>query len=66
MKAHKCKPIRQVAEEIGLKDYEQYGNFKAKITSKASKQLSPNKGKYVVVCGMTPTPLGEVSFIRCT
>lgn len=60
VKSHKCKPIRQVAEEIGLKDYEQYGNFKAKIT-KIPKTLSDNRGKYVIVCGITPTPLGEVN-----
>ena len=62
MKSHKCKPIRQIAEEIGLKEYEQYGNFKAKITTRVPKKLSDNKGNYVVVCGITPTPLGLFFF----
>lgn len=51
MKAHKCKPIRQLAEEIGLKDYELYGDYKAKVTAKVPKKLSENRGKYVIVCG---------------
>jgi len=61
VKSHKCKPIRQIAEEIGLssKEYEQYGNFQAKVTTKVPKKLSNNRGKYVIVCGITPTPLGE-------
>ena len=51
VKAHKCKPIRQLAEEIGLKDYELYGDYKAKVTAKVPKNLSENRGKYVIVCG---------------
>ena len=50
VKAHKCKPICQLAEEIGLKDYELYGDYKAKVTAKVPKSLE-NRGKYVIVCG---------------
>lgn len=57
---HKCKPIRQIADEIGLTEdeYEPYGHFKAKICRPIPKDSS-NFGKYVIVCGITPTPLGE-------
>ena len=51
VKAHKCKPIRQLAEEIGLKEYELYGDYKAKVTAKVPKNLSADRGKYVIVCG---------------
>ena len=65
VKSHKCKPISQIAEEIGLSssEYEQYGSSQAKITTKVPKALSENRGKYVIVCGITPTPLGEVSIM---
>lgn len=61
VKSHKYKPIIQLAEEIGLFDYEQYGPYKAKITlpSPEITKDSPDRGKYVVVTGITPTPLGE-------
>lgn len=56
------KDIRLIAEQIGLQDseYELYGNKKAKVKLDVIKRLkdSPN-GKYVVVAGITPTPLGE-------
>lgn len=59
---HPCKPIVQIANEIGLgeDDYELYGKFKAKISKLVSPQADKSKhGKYVIVVGMTPTPFGE-------
>ncbi|KAH9406591.1 Monofunctional C1-tetrahydrofolate synthase, mitochondrial [Tyrophagus putrescentiae] len=56
----KPKPISKVAAEIGLTEdeYEPYGRYKAKISRPIPKSTD-NFGKYVYVCGITPTPLGE-------
>jgi formyltetrahydrofolate synthetase len=60
--AAKMKPIRQVAEELGLlpEELELYGETKAKVKLDVLKRLKnePN-GKYVDVTAITPTPLGE-------
>uniref|UniRef100_A0A1A9WC72 formate--tetrahydrofolate ligase n=1 Tax=Glossina brevipalpis TaxID=37001 RepID=A0A1A9WC72_9MUSC len=56
------KNISILAKEIGLADNEvsQYGSKKAKIALSAIDRLrSRGNGAYVVVCGITPTPLGE-------
>ncbi|KAJ6650335.1 hypothetical protein lerEdw1_013382, partial [Lerista edwardsae] len=56
------KPIGQLASEIGLlsDEVELYGQSKAKILLSALKRLKGQPdGKYVVVTGITPTPLGE-------
>lgn len=56
------KPIRDLADEIGLLDdeVELHGKYKAKIKLDVLKRLQdvPN-GKYVDVTAITPTPLGE-------
>ncbi|XP_044292507.1 C-1-tetrahydrofolate synthase, cytoplasmic [Varanus komodoensis] len=56
------KAIGELAQEIGLisDEVEFYGQQKAKISLSTLKRLQdqPN-GKYVVVTGITPTPLGE-------
>ena len=56
------KPIRQLAEEIGLlpEEVEFYGDYKAKVKLSVLERLAglPN-GKYVDVTAITPTPLGE-------
>ncbi|KTG02920.1 hypothetical protein cypCar_00032852 [Cyprinus carpio] len=56
------KPISQLAQEIGLlpEELEAYGNTKAKVHLSLLNRLQhqPN-GKYVLVAGITPTPLGE-------
>ena len=56
------QPISQIASELGLLDdeVEQYGKYKAKISLEVLDRLKdrPN-GKFIVVTGMTPTPLGE-------
>lgn len=59
-RSHRCKPISKLAKELGLSEseFEPYGEYKAKITRSAN-QLNKNYGKYIVVTGITPTPLGE-------
>ncbi|XP_043075752.1 C-1-tetrahydrofolate synthase, cytoplasmic isoform X3 [Puntigrus tetrazona] len=56
------KPIGQLAKEVGLfsEEVEPYGRSRAKIRLDALKRMEkqPN-GKYVVVTGITSTPLGE-------
>jgi len=56
------QPISKIASELGLLDdeVEQYGKYKAKISLEVLERLKdrPN-GKFIVVTGMTPTPLGE-------
>src|SRR5262249_52884806 len=57
------RPIMDVAHDLGLHDdeVEQYGPTKAKVSLAAIRRLETTnpRGKYVVVTGMTPTPLGE-------
>ncbi|KAM4664499.1 C-1-tetrahydrofolate synthase, cytoplasmic isoform 2-T2 [Discoglossus pictus] len=56
------KPISQIAEEIGLlsEEVELYGQTKAKVLLSTIRRLQGQlDGKYVVVTGITPTPLGE-------
>ncbi|KZT32654.1 FTHFS-domain-containing protein [Sistotremastrum suecicum HHB10207 ss-3] len=56
------KPIVQLAAEIGLQpsEVESYGKYKAKVELSVLERLAHRKdGKYVVISGITPTPLGE-------
>ncbi|XP_029453975.1 C-1-tetrahydrofolate synthase, cytoplasmic isoform X2 [Rhinatrema bivittatum] len=56
------KPIGHLAAEIGLlsEEVELYGQTKAKVLLSTVKRLKDQQdGKYVVVTGITPTPLGE-------
>ena len=56
------KPIRQVAEEIGVypDELELYGDYKAKIKLSVLERLADAPdGKYIDVTAITPTPLGE-------
>jgi methylenetetrahydrofolate dehydrogenase (NADP+)/methenyltetrahydrofolate cyclohydrolase/formyltetrahydrofolate synthetase len=56
------KPIRRVAQELGLFDGEVdlYGRYKAKVHLSVLDRLKGRQnGNYVVVTGITPTPLGE-------
>lgn len=61
-RAQQPKRINQVAEEAGILDseLEPFGFYKAKVSLDILKRLH-NKvnGKYVLVTGITPTPLGE-------
>uniref|UniRef100_A0A8C2HQU4 formate--tetrahydrofolate ligase n=1 Tax=Cyprinus carpio TaxID=7962 RepID=A0A8C2HQU4_CYPCA len=56
------KPIECLAKEVGLfsDEVELYGRTKAKVQLKTIDRLQAQPdGKYVVVTGITPTPLGE-------
>ncbi|KAM9777559.1 C-1-tetrahydrofolate synthase, cytoplasmic-like [Neosynchiropus ocellatus] len=56
------KPIDALAREVGLlsDEVELYGKTKAKVQLSIVKRLQAQPdGKYVVVTGITPTPLGE-------
>jgi methylenetetrahydrofolate dehydrogenase (NADP+)/methenyltetrahydrofolate cyclohydrolase/formyltetrahydrofolate synthetase len=56
------KKISQVAEEVGIMTHElePYGATKAKVDLSLLSRLEHRKnGKYVLVAGITPTPLGE-------
>ena len=60
--AGKLKPIKRVAEELGIlpDELELYGPYKAKVKLDILNRLkgAPN-GRYVDVTAITPTPLGE-------
>ncbi|GAA6044671.1 hypothetical protein JCM8097_004903 [Rhodosporidiobolus ruineniae] len=61
-KSQTPKPIDIVAAECGIphKDLELYGRNKAKVKLEVLDHLKHRKnGKYIVVAGITPTPLGE-------
>ncbi|GAM85610.1 hypothetical protein ANO11243_036170 [Dothideomycetidae sp. 11243] len=56
------KLITKVAEEIGIESHElePYGAYKAKVDLGLLKRLEHRRdGKYILVAGITPTPLGE-------
>lgn len=56
------KPITQVAKEVGIAPHElePYGATKAKVDLKLLQRLGHRRnGRYVLVTGITPTPLGE-------
>lgn len=56
------KPVFDIAQEIGVTadEIESYGKYKAKIELSILERLKErNDGKYIVVAGITPTPLGE-------
>jgi methylenetetrahydrofolate dehydrogenase (NADP+)/methenyltetrahydrofolate cyclohydrolase/formyltetrahydrofolate synthetase len=56
------KQITRVAKEIGISEWElePYGAYKAKVDLTLLKRLEHRRdGRYVVVTGITPTPLGE-------
>uniref|UniRef100_A0A672SDV8 C-1-tetrahydrofolate synthase, cytoplasmic n=1 Tax=Sinocyclocheilus grahami TaxID=75366 RepID=A0A672SDV8_SINGR len=56
------KPIGELAREVGLfsEEVEPYGRSRAKIRLDALKRMEKQPdGKYVVVTGITSTPLGE-------
>jgi len=56
------KHITKIAHEIGLAPHElePYGAYKAKVDLSVLKRLEHRQnGKYILVSGITPTPLGE-------
>ncbi|KAL6727581.1 hypothetical protein Aduo_009446 [Ancylostoma duodenale] len=61
-RAQPPKDVEQVAKEVGVlpEELDPYGRKKAKVSLDVLKRLQHVKdGKYVVVVGITPTPLGE-------
>lgn len=61
-RAQKPKQISDLAKEIGIapRELEVYGSYKAKVQLSLLERLKyRNNGKYVLVTGITPTPLGE-------
>ena len=60
--AAELKPIKLIAEEVGLLDdeIELHGNYKAKVRLEVLERLKDvPDGKYIDVTAITPTPLGE-------
>lgn len=56
------KPITQVGSEVGIANHElePYGHTKAKVDLSVLDRLAHRRnGRYILVCGITPTPLGE-------
>ena len=56
------KPVADIAHELGVQadEVESYGKYKAKIELSVLERLNTRQdGKYIVVAGITPTPLGE-------
>ena len=61
-RAQRPKPITQVANEVGIAPHElePYGASKAKVDLSLLQRLSHRRnGRYILVAGITPTPLGE-------
>ncbi|KAF2719698.1 FTHFS-domain-containing protein [Polychaeton citri CBS 116435] len=61
-RAQHPKQITRIAAEIGIAPHElePYGAYKAKVSLDVIKRLEHRKnGKYILVAGITPTPLGE-------
>ncbi|OIW29159.1 C-1-tetrahydrofolate synthase [Coniochaeta ligniaria NRRL 30616] len=61
-RAQTPKQITRVAKEVGISELElePYGAYKAKVDLSLLKRLDHRRnGRYVVVTGITPTPLGE-------
>ncbi|AET41204.1 trifunctional formate-tetrahydrofolate ligase/methenyltetrahydrofolate cyclohydrolase/methylenetetrahydrofolate dehydrogenase ADE3 Ecym_7378 [Eremothecium cymbalariae DBVPG len=61
-RAQKPKKITTIAQEAGIlpSELELYGDAKAKVKLDLLKRLGHREnGKYVLVAGITPTPLGE-------
>lgn len=61
-RAQRPKNVKIIAQELGIqeRELELYGPYKAKVNLNLLERLSHRKdGKYVLVAGITPTPLGE-------
>ncbi|KAL8714013.1 MAG: hypothetical protein Q9220_002159 [cf. Caloplaca sp. 1 TL-2023] len=61
-RSQRPKPITQVAEEVGIAahELEPYGASKAKVDLSLLQRLGHRRnGRYVLITGITPTPLGE-------
>ncbi|MCJ1254052.1 tetrahydrofolate synthase [Lignoscripta atroalba] len=61
-RSQRPKPITQIAAEVGIASHElePYGAYKAKVDLTLLQRLGHRRnGRYVLVTGITPTPLGE-------
>ena len=61
-RAQRPKLITQVAQEVGIESHElePYGAYKAKVDLNLLQRLGHRRnGRYILVAGITPTPLGE-------
>ena len=61
-RAQHPKWINNVASEVGISPYElePYGAFKAKVSLEVLSRLEHRRnGRYILIAGITPTPLGE-------
>jgi methylenetetrahydrofolate dehydrogenase (NADP+)/methenyltetrahydrofolate cyclohydrolase/formyltetrahydrofolate synthetase len=61
-RAQRPKLITRLASEIGIAahELEPYGHSKAKVSLDVLSRLAHRRnGRYILVCGITPTPLGE-------
>ncbi len=61
-RAQRPKPVTLVASEVGIAPHElePYGAFKAKVDLSLLQRLGHRRnGRYILVTGITPTPLGE-------
>lgn len=61
-RAQHPKLINKVAAEVGVRpnELEPYGAYKAKVSLDVLKRLEHRQnGRYILVAGITPTPLGE-------
>ncbi|OKL56717.1 C-1-tetrahydrofolate synthase, cytoplasmic [Talaromyces atroroseus] len=61
-RAQHPKPITKIAAEVGIAahELEPYGHTKAKVSLSVLDRLAHRRnGRYVLVTGITPTPLGE-------
>ncbi|KCV68957.1 formate-tetrahydrofolate ligase [Fonticula alba] len=61
-RAQTPKHMRVVCEELGIheSEFDLYGKYKAKVSLSILDRLANREnGNYVVVAGITPTPLGE-------
>lgn len=68
-RAQHPKLISVLAKEVGIAEHElePYGAYKAKVDLSLLKRLRHRRnGRYVVVTGITPTPLGEGKLIPGT
>lgn len=53
------KTVEKLCKEIGIKRFDQYGSYKAKVIYESTDSSENKRGHYVVVTGVTPTAAGE-------
>ena len=56
----KLRPLTEIGEQLSLSptDLEPFGHYAAKIEPAKLREAGSQRGKYVVVTAVTPTPLG--------